>query len=130
MEKKFQIKMPKYPRFARQVVKAIKEFNIIEPTDHVLIPIDVSIESLSLVIWIKKKSSAHHSTYKITLIHFYTTEQPNPNTVEYLTNFTNATNLTYDFCRISAPQDRQELNKRYVEQAIKFGCNKVVFQIL
>lgn len=115
----------KSKRFARQFGKACGDFNIVDPADHFLIPVDSDYPHLALLHWMNYKTTKMPQHFKITLVHFHDTPEPNPETVECLKKEASKRKLNIEFKKVEKPADSAQYYKILVEAAIEMGCNKV-----
>jgi tRNA(Ile)-lysidine synthase TilS/MesJ len=58
-------------------------------------------------------------------VHFYLTQEPAPETVDYLRAFCAARKIPFAIRRVEHPQDESELNRIFYDVAIENQCQKV-----
>lgn len=115
----------KSKRFARQFGKACGDYNIVDPADHFLIPVDCDYAHVSMLHWMQYKTTKMPQHFQITLVHFYDTPEPNTETAEYLKEEADKRKLKLEFKKVEKPADSCQYYKMLVETAIELGCNKV-----
>lgn len=121
-----QESMPKpFPRVAKQFGKAVGQFDLLQGTDKVLVPIDADYPSMSMLYWLHHKTRKMPIHFQIIPVHFYSTPEPSSVTMEILDRFAKKHETTIQSKQITNTSFSDELHKFYVEAAIEFKCNKI-----
>ena len=113
-----------YPHVWKLFGKACAEFNLVSGNDTVLVPIDSTGLSMSLLFWLNFKSKRITVHFKIIPVHFYV-EPLCQKTIDLLQPFC-AQNQTQLILRpVSQPHSQKELYSIYLLAAQELGCNKI-----
>ena len=118
-------RMRKYPRFGRQFAKACTQFPMFSESDALLVPVDADFAHLSLILWMHKQAEKTKTTKSLKLVHFFSTEEPAPETLGALEKVCASRALTFSVKRVAEPQTLLDLKQIYIDAAIENGCNKV-----
>jgi hypothetical protein len=116
--------MNKKSRFCRQFNRACAAFKILEGPNHFLVPLDADYAHLSLLISLQKRSE-RDSQSSLKAVYLHTTDQPDPSTISFLSDFCTQRSLPFAACRADPPADRPHLKRIYCETALAFGATKV-----
>jgi hypothetical protein len=121
--------MSKKSRFCRQFRGACARFQLVDPSDCFLVPIDADHPRQLLVFGLIKRcdrpSSSPPAPPPIHAVHFYSTDSPVPATVNYLQTFCRTRRVAFSVQKIDQPRDKADLHRIYYETAIAHNCQKV-----
>ena len=113
-----------YPHVWKLFGKACAEFNLISGNDTVLVPIDATGLSMSLLFWLNFKSRRIPVHFKIIPVHFYD-GIPCEKNVEFLKSFCIQNQTDLILRSVSQPHSQTELYSIYILAAQELGCNKI-----
>jgi tRNA(Ile)-lysidine synthase TilS/MesJ len=114
-------------RFARQFGKACGDYDLVNNAgaDQFLVPVDHDIPHQALLWWLHYKSQKMNGGMRTTSVHFYDTDDPNPATVGFLTQFCQSMASPLVLRKIPPGADRVAYGAALVGAAVELGCNKV-----
>lgn len=113
--------------FAKKFGSACGDFNIVNNngTDHFLIPVDLDYQHQTLLCWIHYKTTKIPKHFKITAVHFYSTENVNEETNAHFTELCEKLQIPYKAKKVDNPSNNSEYIQILANEAIESGCNKI-----
>lgn len=114
-----------YPSVWKLFGKACAEFKLIDGTDTVLVPFDLTGPSCGLLFWLNFKSRRILVHFKIIPVYFFHGEKPNETILNELNHFCQNLSLNLEVRSVIQPRNQSELYSIYVDAAKELQCNKI-----
>lgn len=113
--------------FAKKFGSACGDFNIVnnDGVDHFLIPVDLDYPHQTLLYWIHYKTTKIPKHFKVTAIHFYSTDDVNEETNAHFTEICNKLQIPYKTKKVANPSSKAEYIEILVNAALENECNKI-----
>lgn len=113
--------------FAKKFGSACGDFNIVNNNgiDHFLIPVDLDYPHQTLLYWIHYKTTKIPKHFKITAVHFYSTDNVNEETNSHFTELCNKLQIPYKIKKVESPSNNAEYIQILAKEAVENNCNKI-----
>lgn len=125
MKKLKDIKGSKH--FAKKFGSACGDFDIVnnDGVDHFLIPVDLDYPHQTLLYWMYYKTTKIPKHFKITAVHFYSTDTVNEETNAHFIEICNKINVPYKTKKVESPSSKAQYIQILADSAVENQCNKI-----